>query len=168
MNDRIPRDRSHGQARRSRRIDRRQWLRKEERRDALVGPKRHTVSRCENAVIEESGEGGLRIRSAAPVHRKETLVLYVGEKRRRMKAKVVWVKQEGLIEKRLTGKPCRAFVAGCLVKEAEGEQRFRRESKIEVTADKTARVVRGAIITAGIGLAGAVAYFVASLVHLIR
>ncbi|MBI2899652.1 MAG: PilZ domain-containing protein [Planctomycetes bacterium] len=164
--------------RQSRRFDRRTATRRSRRIPAFVGPKQTPSEKCENAVVEDVSKGGLRVRSGAPLRPDESFFVYVGDKPQPMHAKVVWVRKEGLIEKRTTGKAGQAFLAGCQVQRAQEkphDEAPRRNRKARGaarvspgTADRMTILLRIALAAGGLGLLALVAYFVASLVNLMK
>jgi hypothetical protein len=154
-------------------IERRRSPRKSDRIKALVGPKDSKSDACENAMIEELGKTGLRIRSGAPLNPDESFFLYVGDDRKPTRAKVIWVKKEGFIEKRRTGKAGQAFVAGVKLRELptkEKEPKARgaaaRRAEVKRDAEFSTRVVRWVFIGGGVGLLALIIYAVVSLVQL--
>ncbi len=149
------------------RIDRRRATRRLRREGALVGSRKARMDRCENAVIEEISRSGLRIRSGARLRREESVVLYPNNGAQRYHLEVVWIRREGLIEKRATGRPGQAFVAGCRLKAPE-RKRERQKKKVARVGDgqATALVFRFLMIGAAVGLVGAIAYLLSSLLTL--
>lgn len=147
--------------RKSARFDRRRAARRKQRVPALVGPKRAAAEQCENALIQELAADGARIVSGAPLKEEDSLVLYVGDEQKPVRAKVVWVRKEGMIEKRRSGKPGQAFLAGCRLRAAAAKP---AEKKRAVpTVDLASHVMRGAFIAGALGLAGLVIYAIVSL-----
>jgi hypothetical protein len=154
--------------RRSRRFDRRKATRRMQRISALVGTKHDPPENCENAVVEEIGRGGLRIRSGANLNPEDSLILYVGPEEKPVRAKVRWARKQGVIEKRRTGKPGQAVVAGLVIQEraAQPKRKERAAAKRRPGADPTAIVMRVLFAAGALGLVGLLAYAVVSLANM--
>ena len=99
--------------RRSRRFDRRKTVRRARPARALVRSNRCKGKQAENAYVQEMSSKGMRVTCGVPVAEKDRLTVYLGAEKKPVTAQVIWAKKEGVIEKRLTGKPGQAFVAGC-------------------------------------------------------
>ena len=153
--------------RKTSRMDRRHATRHLRREGALVGGRKVRKDRRENAVVEEVSRSGLRIRSGARLRREETVVLYADTGAERYHAKVVWIRPDGLIDKRATGRPGQAFVAGCRLKAPQRKRDSRKRQAVRVGDGRTAvLVIRLLLIGAGVGLAGTIAYLLSSLLSL--
>ena len=156
--------------RRSRRIDRRRSDRKPKRVSALVGKKRTAPRDCENGIVQEYGSGGLRIISGTPIKPEDSCVLYVGIEEKPIGAKVIWVRKQGIIEKRKSGKPGQAYVAGCKIKTAETakpkKEKGRGAARRISQTDWTTYIMKSAFIMAGLGIIAFVVYALATLVQL--
>ncbi len=152
----------------SRRFHRRTALRRDRRLQALVGPKHSPSERCENAVVEEVSKEGVRVRSGAPLRPDDSFFLYVGDKPKPLSAKVVWVRKEGLIEKRQTGKAGQAFVAGCRLRpdKQPREAKPRAAARHAGTADRITLLIRATFVAGGVGLLGLIVYALVALARL--
>lgn len=101
--------------RKSGRVDRRQARRSPANSPALVGRRDMGKNHFENGVVEDAGRNGVRIRSGLSLNTDETVLIYIGDKPQPVRAKVVWSRSGGLIEKRASGRLGNACVAGCRV-----------------------------------------------------
>lgn len=151
--------------RQSRRFDRRSITRRSRKISALVGRKGALPEACENAIVEDVARGGsgVRLRAATELRPEDSLFLYVGDKPP-MAVKVVWAKRDGLLEKRQSGKPGQAFVAGCRLNKIKPRRSFWRGLRI----DPTANLPRILFAVFGLGFAGLMIYVLASLFKLMR
>lgn len=155
-------------ARTSLRSDRRTATRRSRRVQALVGPKHAPSERCENAVVEEVSKEGLRVRSGAPLRPDDSFFLYVGDKPKPLSAKVVWVRKEGVIEKRQSGKTGQAFIAGCRLRPSkpEREAKSRGASGHAGAGDRITLLIRATFVAGGVGLLGVIVYALVALARL--
>lgn len=142
--------------RQSRRFDRRRTVRRNRPMSALVRSHRFKGARSENAFVQEMSSKGMRVISGIPLVEKDRVVLYMGEEKKPVSAQVVWARKEGIIEKRLTGKPGQAFVAGCVFVEEKPKKSPRKPVRqIKVSrkgAEYSNRLVRVIVIAAALGL----------------
>ncbi len=120
--------------RRSRRFDRRKTVRRSRPSRALVRYHRLKGDRSENAYIQEMSSKGMRVTSGIPLEAKDRVVLYIGEEKKPVVAQVVWARKQGIIEKRMTGKPVKQI-------------KISRKG-----VEFSNRLVRGVMIAAGLGL----------------
>lgn len=82
--------------------ERRKETRSNELVPALVRAWDRSMQDRRLGLLEEESEGGLRLRTFGRVHPDEALVLYVAGKPKPIRARVMWVREEG-----------KACVAGC-------------------------------------------------------
>ena len=129
--------------RRSRRFDRRKTVRRNQPAAALVRSNRLKGKKAENAYVQEVSSKGMRVTCGVPVAENDRLIVYIGAEKKPVTAQVIWVKKEGIIEKRLTGKPGQAFVAGC----AYVEETHRKSKKKKAPVAPISISRRGAEIS---------------------
>jgi len=134
----------------------------------LVGPKNTPVDQCENAVVEEVGSGGLRIRAGSHLNEEDSLFLYVGDNRKPVRAKVVWVRKDGLIEKRKTGKTGQAFIAGCKVRGTAASAKPREAARSGDSGDLAARLFRWGLVAGGLGFSAVIVYILVMLLQMVK
>ncbi len=154
------------------RFDRRGGTRRPKQIRGLVGPKGTPPQSCENAIIEDVGGGGLRLRAGSQVRPDESLILYVGDEQKPLGVKVVWAKKEGVIEKRASGKPGQAFLAGCHLKSKDAPKPAERKRGAAKAArfresDTGALAIKCAFYAGGLALLGLILYGALSIVQLI-
>lgn len=159
--------------RRSSRFDRRREMRQNLRLPGLVGPGRTPPQQCEHATIEEMGDQGLRIRSAKPLNVEDSLVLYVEDNPEPVRARVVWVRKDGIMVRRHTGKASAAFVAGCRIGEDEltlstAFEKLQKSAVKAALSDLPVRIARVGVIVGAALLAGMVVYAGVSLASLLQ
>ena len=121
---------------------------------ALVGGRGMPRERCENGEVVEQGRGGMRIRSGRPLTVNETVFLYVDDRKHPLRAKVVWSKSDGLIEKRGSGRLGNACAAGCRVMPAEKKVEAKRGVPSTATAHAVSLAIKLAVwggLMAGVG-----------------
>lgn len=125
------------------------------------------MPQCENGLIEDVDRSGagVRLRAATELRPEDSLILYVGEKQEPMAAKVIWVRREGLIEKRRTGKPAQAFVAGCVVKGLEAPKPRRKRGP---ETDYSVLLMRALFAAGGLAGIGVLVYILVALFRLMR
>ena len=142
--------------RRSRRFDRRKTVRRSRPSPALVRSHRLKGDRSENAFIQEMSSKGMRVTSGIPLMEKDRVVLYIGEEKKPVVAQVVWARKEGIIEKRMTGKPGQAFVAGCtFVRESPKKPRKKKAAPVRISrkgSEYSARLIRILLIGGGLAM----------------
>lgn len=155
------------------RFDRRGGTRRPKQLRGLVGHKGTPPQNCENALIEDVGGGGLRLRSGSQIRPDESLILYVGDEQKPLPVKVVWAKKEGVIEKRASGKPGQAFVAGCHLKSMDAPKPAEKKRGAAKVAkrkfrdgDTGALVIKCAFYAGGLGLLGLILYGALSVLQL--
>jgi len=149
--------------------DRGEAARQRRTKQALVGRKGSERRQCENALIEDDSGEGILVRSGAPLQEGDSVVLFVDEEMERLRAKVMWVRKEGLIEKRKNLQPGQAYLAGMRIKaRRRATIRRKKESAPEPVVQDVSweRPVRLALITLGLIAAGTVAYLATSLLSL--
>jgi hypothetical protein len=151
-----------------RKQDRRRAGRVRAHRDASVGRSGWPAAEYENAVVEDEGGGGCRIRSAVPLERDETVRLRLDEDGRALRAAVVWARPDGIIQKRASGKPGSAYLAGCRLLPSKGSAKRR---PADPTRSRLADILAVAIKTAGvlvaIALVAAVVYAAVAILGLV-
>ena len=86
--------------------DRRRELRREETISALVGGKKLNLRKCQRAVIENLGSGGLRIRTGSPLKLNQRVFLYDRNGKLLYPVRVVWSRNDAK-------KIGQAFISGC-------------------------------------------------------
>ena len=122
------------------------------RTPALIGPRR------EEAIIEELGEQGLRIRSGRPLRQRDRVVLLDPNLGFARDLTVVWSRPQGLIEKQ--GKPGHAYVAGCVV------ERVRPAIRRRKTGPPSDKLLRLALIGAAVSVGALLLYLLSSIVSI--
>ena len=145
--------------RRSRRFDRRKTVRRTRPTRALVRSSRCKGKQAENAYVQEMSSKGMRVTCGVPVAERDRLTVYLGTEKKPVSAQVIWARKEGLIEKRLTGKPGQAFVAGCTFVKKKTKRRAQKKRSdfgpITISrkgAENADRLIRMVLIAGSLGM----------------
>ncbi len=148
--------------------DRRRASRKHTHRLSAIGRSGMPLAQYENAIVEDRGGGGVKIRSGMPLSPKQTVRLRMEADGSVVRAAVVWAHPEGLIEKRANRKLGGAFVAGCkiLPKDAAKKKQKRDPGHSRMATIITWSIKIGVGLVA-LGVVAGVVYAVASLVGLV-
>ena len=126
----------------------------------LVGGKRFCPARCEVADIEEMSRSGMRLRTGADLRKDDSVVLYSSSGAVQERIQVVWAREDGLIEKRSTGRPGRAMVVGCRIR------RQKHKASRGPSGELMAPAVRVSVISACMALIGLIVYTLASILSI--
>ncbi len=121
---------------------------------ALIGGRDMPKERFENGELVEKARGGIRIRSGRPLSVNDTIFVYVDDPSKPVRAKVVWSKADGLIEKRGSGRLGNACAAGCRVMPGEKKAEAKRGVPNAAAAHAVSLAIKLALwggLMAGVG-----------------